>query len=49
VYQSENTIKQNTDNIIIPPLNLVNGLYTLILNSNGGTSFRKSLTIQNTN
>jgi hypothetical protein len=49
VYQSEIIIKQNPDNIIIPQLNLVNGLYTLVLNSNGETRFRKSLIIQNTN
>jgi hypothetical protein len=49
VYQSEINIKQNSDTIIIPQLNLVNGLYNLVLNSNGGAVFRKSLIIQNTN
>jgi hypothetical protein len=49
VYQTENIIKQDTDNIIVPQLNLMDGLYTIIINSNSVTTFRKSLTIQNTN
>ena len=49
VYQSEIVSKQNSDVIIVPQLNLMDGFYTIIINSNNGKSFRKPLIVKNSN
>jgi hypothetical protein len=49
VHESEIDSKLNTDFIYVPQINLVNGIYTLILKSTYGISSRKPLLIQNNN